>query len=70
MEGKKLLKIKNMLQQFNIKQRLNTVKSVVQVATLNNALWTTDCFYVVTICSTLWAIFQFVFSVRELRTET
>jgi len=40
-------KIQNILQQFNIKQTLNTVKSFVQVAFVNSVLRTTQRFYVV-----------------------
>jgi len=40
--------MQNTSQQFSIKRTLKTVKSVVQVAVVSNALRTTECFHVYT----------------------
>ena len=45
----------------SIKRTLKIVKSVIQIAVVNSALSTTECFHVVMIYSTLWEFFSGVF---------
>jgi len=50
------------LQQFNTKQTLNTVKTVLQDAAVNNTLWTRECLYEVLVYTQLCEeFFHFVF---------